>query len=79
MSVVGIKKRAQAVITIAMAMAEWLFGSMVFWNSIITIYSIFHFWFIFLIFAVRSITFNLLPFYKNNLSLFNGPAEEKVE
>ena len=58
---VGIKKRAQAVITIAMA--EWFFGSMVFWNSIITIYSIFHFWFIFLIFAVRSITFNLLPFY----------------
>jgi len=27
---VGIKKRAQAVITMAMAMAEWFLGSMVF-------------------------------------------------
>ena len=37
---VGIKKRAQAVITIAIAMVEWFLGSMVFWYSIITTISI---------------------------------------
>jgi len=34
--VVGIKKSAQAVITIAIAIVEWFLGSMVFENSIIT-------------------------------------------
>ena len=36
--VVGMKKKALAVITIAIAIGEWFFGSLVFENSIITSY-----------------------------------------